>query len=317
MSLFYDLIKIPKKLGKEQVLKYINKYVIPNYPKENTAVIENLALDLIQDVTPIEYGITINKCIVKSFPTFEVFKKNSIDIFNRLNQTALYINTSVIILHKSKDNKWLFIISEIYIGWIPTDKVKVVDFLTFKENLQKESYITIIEPLIIYKDYYLDMGSKLKYDGNIYVYTMNGEEKIEIDSKHYIVGHLKFTKENIFNQAIKYLDFPYNLGDDLDKIDCSAFIRNVFLSCGKSLPRNTYDIKEYLSYDENFIVNDTNIEILHFNGHIALYLFSDRKSHYYIHANSRNMRVTIDSLGPFYLDFKNIIGISHLKSDNI
>lgn len=313
----YNLEKYPSVIKKQDLLKLLNYYHIPPYPLNSDEVIKNTAIDFIPSSIKIKYGITTNKSIIKSFPTNKIFCKNKTDIFNRLNQTALPINSSIIILHQSLDQKWFFILSEAYSGWIEKKYILICNYDNFKQNLHKKDYITIIEPFITYQDYIIDMGCQFNYriKNNLtylLLITKKGLLEIPVTNGQYVFQSMPLKKENVHNLAYKYLDVPYDLGDNLYKVDCSSFIGNILKTCNIIIPRDTKDIIKFLNISNALIPNSSKIQLLHFKGHIALYLYSKKNKDYYIHANAKNMKVTIDFLGEHYLNYQDIIGVSRI-----
>ena len=311
----YDIENYPEVLNKIVILNYIKKYQLPPYPKEKKAVIKNLNIFNIKEKNKIKYAITLNKTIIKIFPTNRIFKKSKEDVFNRTHLTALPINSSVLVIHKSLDKKWVYIISKLYAGWIQEKYVLYVNKENFTSNIYKTNFITVIEPFFKYKKYIFDAGTTFEFSvikdrTYLHLITNRGIRKIFIPKDKFSYGYLKFDKSSVIKEALKFIGIKYYLGDNLCKLDCSSFIGNVLKTFNKIVPRDTKDIIKFLKVSNFIKENDSLVQLIHFRGHIALYLGKYNDKYYYVHASGKRMCVTIDYLGTHYLDFKDIIGVS-------
>ena len=309
-----DLLAISANVNNETIRQLINSYPIPPYPKNNTSILHNLNLSNIS--SDIRYGITTNKTLMRSLPTNKVFTKSPDDIYDRLKLTAIPINTSILILHQSTDHKYLFVMADFYYGWILKKDVYICNIAEFTRNLTKSSPLIITDAFFTYRDLIFDMGTKLNYKINnnqVYaqVYTKQGIQGIPLPNSAYSLKPLKLTWKNITKQASKYLNIPYSLGDDYLAIDCSSMVRNVLSCFNYLIPRDTKDIINYL--DINHSINEPGIKLLHFPGHIAIYLKYKYHKHYYIHASASYHKVVISYLDPSYLSENDLIGVSIIK----
>ena len=315
MISLYDIENYLEILNKNVILNYIKKYQLPSYPKEKKVEIKNLNIFNMEEKKKIKYAITLNKTIIKSFPTNRIFKKSKKDVFNRTHLTALPINSSVLVIHKSLDKKWVYIISKLYTGWIQEKYVLYVNKKNFTSNIHKTNFITIIKPFFKYKKYIFDAVTTFEYSiikdrTYLHLITNRGIKKIFIPKDKFSYGYLKFDRSNVIKEALKFIGIKYYLGDDLYKLDCSSFIGNVLKTFNKIVPRDTKDIIKSLKVSDFIEENDSAVQLLHFKGHIALYLGKNDNKYYYVHASGKRMCVTVDYLGEHYLDFKDIIGVS-------
>lgn len=122
-------------------------------------------------------------------------------------------------------------------------------------------------------------------------------------------------KDRIILFAKKLLNIPYRFGgSSLMGIDCSAYVQKVYGLLGIDLPRSA---REQFHIGETIDKDDLSIGDLvffrtyaSFPSHVGIYLGNDL----FIHASSRNRKVTIDSLNsPYYL--KRFIGAKRLISE--
>ena len=102
----------------------------------------------------------------------------------------------------------------------------------------------------------------------------------------------------LFREAYRYLGVPYHWGGNgADGIDCSAFVKNVFQSCGYTLPRHSSDQTAYgIAVPKDQLGPG---DRLYFGSaasrnitHTGLYLGSG----YFIHASSNSHGVAISQL---------------------
>jgi len=119
-------------------------------------------------------------------------------------------------------------------------------------------------------------------------------------------------QERLILFAEKLLDIPYRFGgNSLFGIDCSAYVKKVYSLIGIDLPRSAREqFQEGMPVDENELsIGDLVFfrTYASFPSHVGIYLGNNL----FIHASSRSMKVTIDSLDtPYYL--KRFIGAKRL-----
>lgn len=113
------------------------------------------------------------------------------------------------------------------------------------------------------------------------------------------VGYLPYTRFNIVNQALKYLDTTYDWGDKYFGKDCSSFILTIFRCFGFYLPRNAdQQEKSFIDKSNSIVFNDDDTSeernekmdrllpgaVLFMKGHVMLYLGKHESTHYIIHS---------------------------------
>ncbi len=278
----YDLETYKKSLKKDELIKLIKSYEMPKKPMYDKYgnlieedfyddVIKNTNLEGIKDVNPVRYGIAIRNTSIRSFPTKEaVFDKQGDIEFDRFQETGCQALEPVVILHESKDRKWLFIQMYNYRGWIKAEDIAIA-----KDKKELFDYINSLSFLVVTGNYiktqsnpfdknvskleftmgtkiYLEEGNVLHQVGNqsvighylIKLPIRNEERNLEfryalISKKEDVnVGYLPYTRENILKQAFKLIGDRYGWGDSLGGRDCSSYIMYIFKTFGIRLPRN-------------------------------------------------------------------------------
>lgn len=124
-------------------------------------------------------------------------------------------------------------------------------------------------------------------------------------------------KDRLILFAKKMLNIPYRFGGNTFMgIDCSAYVQKVFALLDMSLPRTAreqYHVGEPVSKDDLSIGDLVFFRTYaSFPSHVGIYLGNNL----FIHASSRNKKVSIDSLDtPYYL--KRFIGAKRLFNDEM
>ncbi len=233
---------------------------------------ENLNLDALQDNNPIQYGITVRRTLMKTFPTHDTLFKTPGDYeFDRLMETAVYPVEPLVILGISKDQKWYFAQMYNYLAWIPaadvalTAKQTLFDYVNGSDFLiitDKKIYTNFnpLEPNI--SELQLDMGVRIPLASNTEITdTIDGQNpagnfviklpvrdengclvfKLSLISRSDDVhlGYLPYTRENIIKQSFKLQGERYGWGGMFNGRDCTAFMMDIFRTFGIQLPRNS------------------------------------------------------------------------------
>ncbi len=248
----------------------------------------NLNLENIGSVNPIDYGVTVNRTMIRTFPTFEPSYKKKHDIqFDRFMETAIYPWEPLVIYMESKDREWYFGRMYNYMGWIPKIDVALGNKEDIFNYTNKEPFLIVIDKQVFIDNILFDMGVRIpiiKENENSYTILIPLKDKYgnlkvrekEIDiSEAFSKGYLPYTKENIIKQGFKFKGEEYGWGGINNKRDCSAFIMDIHRTFGLKLPRNTsqqglesigktYDIKKTKTIPP--------ATVLYMPGHTMLYL---------------------------------------------
>ncbi|MBD3794731.1 MAG: SH3 domain-containing protein [Epsilonproteobacteria bacterium] len=270
--------------------------------------------------TPIletRFAITTSMTNEKLIPTDRVILKEKGDIkFDRNQNDVLDIATPLAVLHTSKDNLWSFILSPSSFGWVKNSDIAFGTKEEINEFINNPNFIVTTSPKSgltssgVYHDY-VRMGVRLPFvmenndtttvfipfrDGNGKFVTTNAE--LQRSDIHH--GYLDYTQKNIIIQGFKFLNQPYSWGDKNGGIDCSSFIRQVFLTVGIELPRNSLRQSEVGDFAvalpknidrvakqnliKNLSPNGGGTALLHLAGHIVLYLGENNGTSYILHS---------------------------------
>jgi len=294
-------------------------------------IIRNTNINSVKGNTQVKYGMSLKKTSVRSFPVespiFSCTEHSKINNFDRFQEAACFPFEPVLIFHESYDRKWYFVKNYNYIGWVKADdiiiaqdKKQIFDYSNSKDFLMvisKETSLTINEegfsPIIIK----CGMGTRLSLlkpldsnliDNYVVQYPTRGingkllfKNAIINKNDDIIKGNLPYTRYNIINQALKFIDTPYDWGDKFSGKDCSSFILTIYKCFGLLLPRNA-DQQENSFYktDNSFVFKKDDLlknrystinklkpgAALFLQGHVMMYLGKYSGTHYMIHSFS-------------------------------
>ena len=301
------LNQYPKDINRKKLLDMIGKDFTPNFPIDKN-ILENRNLKKIPETILIENAITIKRETLKYLPTNDEFYSSP--IIEENIATVLPYATPILILHHSLDQKWYYIQSSFYRGWILKESILLI---TEQERLlfeKPEKFLVITSPLIPFHDTYLDLGTTFPilgiHDGfyEIFIPTIEGVEIYILSKDICNFGYLSYTKENILTLAYKCIGITYEWGGKNNGIDCSFLIYSIFKTFGFLFPRDTKNQEKVIGLRKINLKGKTELEkkeildsisypaILHKAGHILLAISSTQ----IIHAYGDAKKVILSSL---------------------
>lgn len=277
----YDLKSYRDSFTYDELLSLIKEYKLPEkemYFRNGETVkrdfynyiADSLNITEIKEVNPVQYGITIRKTSLRSFPTeIAVYSRKGDIEFDRFQETSCYAIEPVVVLHESKDKKWYFVQMYNYRGW-----VKATDIAIAKDKGEVFDYLDADDFIVItgnhvrtqsnpYDDdvseIQFDMGTRIPLEkdmpdsvanqsiyGNYVVKLPSRDDKGNLVFKDGLIsikedvhqGYIPYTRANVLNQAFKLIGDRYGWGDSFNGRDCSSFIMYVYKTFGFRLPRN-------------------------------------------------------------------------------
>ena len=312
-----NLEDISENISKEILTNYINSYKIPvknMYSLKGELItkdfydklIFNRNIKSLQNSNKIKYGLTVKKVSLRSFPDetpiFSSLEHSEINNMDRFQQTGCFPFEPLIILHESTDSKWFFVETYNYRGWtkqeniaVAEDKKQVFDYANCEEFLMviakniklntEEILCSMGTKIYLQKstdNYQIKIPSRTK-EGTIKFITTQLKKSPSI-----VEGYLPFTRLNIINQGLKFLDDKYDWGDRFTGKDCSSFILTIYKTFGFRIPRDADEQEQCSDYSLKFNNQDTlnSLElgdILFMEGHVMLYIGEYKGTHYMLH----------------------------------
>lgn len=312
-----------KKILDDRVSWYINKkyykengeFIFPDFYISLTDSIDTGTKPFLN----IRYAITTHYSDVRVFPTKEkVLSSVSSNDIDRIQEESLDMGAPLIVLCQTKDKQWSYVVAKTEEGWVETKNLAITNRKNFIEWLNVKNFVVVIEDkadiftgkkVLNFVDY-VRMGSKFPYYPeekykNSYVIKIPSRnqkgllefKKAFINKRDVHIGYLDYTQRYALKLAFKHLNEPYGWGGSGGEQDCSGYLSQIFNCFGILLPEtSTQKIKcgkitEFKKNDANEIKNISivknaaeGISFVFFPGHIMLYIGSEDKTPYIIHA---------------------------------
>jgi hypothetical protein len=282
-------------------------------------IIRQMDLAAIPDKIHLRYGLVVHYANQRVLPTAYALyaEKGDVD-FDELQNSSLDVGTPVLILHQTRDGRWIYGKTQHSSGWVQARDVATADISDIKRYAARDRFVVVTaskadiftnRELTRYYDY-ARMGTVLpllKDDGNMVAVKIptRNLDGILLEVCGYLkkdqisIGFLPYTPRTMINQAFKMLNSPYGWGGMYGEQDCSSFMQEIFSTAGIVLPRNTDQqaqvgmLSASFSGQENSDVRlaalkhkaAPGITTLYMKGHIMLYLGIVEGRPYAIHAS--------------------------------
>ncbi|MFN8370558.1 MAG: SH3 domain-containing protein [Bacteriovoracaceae bacterium] len=181
-----DIFNYPENLPKDELLKFLNVYKIPEeggrFDTKNqklsksywNKIKDNLNLDEVKANNPVKYAISVEKIQLRGFPTSDIVWAEENDLeFDSFQETDADVLTPMVVLHESADKNWYLVQLREYLGWTRKEGIafaKNRDELKVFERPEKFLVVTgshVVSGTIpvtmgeVYKTYSFMMGTKI------------------------------------------------------------------------------------------------------------------------------------------------------------
>lgn len=182
--------------------------------------------------------------------------------FDYFQETALWANTPLQILHLSRDKQWGYVISPIYKGWVSMQAIALVDqeFIsawTTGQYARPLSDNLVLNPKGSLFAIKAKMGMLLPYSeldnqaDSLEVFIASSTEnqqarllKARVAKKELAFGDFPFEEKTLKPLVNALLGRPYGWGGALENRDCSSMIRDLMSTYQIWLPRDSGDQME-------------------------------------------------------------------------
>lgn len=240
--------------------------------KELDALVANLGLEAVPAQVPAPHGLVVRRADLRTFPTrLRVFNAPGNTDIDRFQESALFPGMPVVVIHRSGDGQWLFVISAKYAAWVEQSAVAEGPAEQVQAYLQRSPRLIVTgatartvhspqRPEV--SDLQLEMGIDLpllaqwpadelvngQHPYTSYVVQLpvrKDDGRLELvpalvpRSADVATRYLDLTPANLLRQSFKFLGERYGWGHSYDTRDCSGFVSEVYRSFGVQLPRNT------------------------------------------------------------------------------
>lgn len=243
--------------------------------KADAAYYEDLQAKLQKDSVPktvtVRFGVMSENALLRAFPTTDPSYEFPNDFeFDYFNDTLLKIGEPLAVLHET-DEGWLYVQSESYRGWLKEQSVALASKEQAAAAAKDEPFLVVsANRVTLNENVYnptasgleLFMGTRLPLlpaekapktvDGvsseSGYVVLLpvrdsqgrySQVQALVPYSADVHVGYLPYTAENVLRQGFKLLGDRHGWSGQQKSRDATALVRDVFLSFGFSLPRNS------------------------------------------------------------------------------
>lgn len=277
----YDLQAYPESLSRQELTTLLTTATLPTQTLYNKGVSikkeyyqaldKNRNINQVKDNNPVQYGFTVKRADLRTFPTMDAALETPKDIeFDQFQETAVEALQPLIVLHSSKDKKWFYVQTYNYRGWIQKETIGLTDKAEWRNYQNPTNFLIVTGPSLSlgYNPYSstlselrLGMGTKLPLAndsevpdlvdnqspaGNyvIKVPTRNSQGHVVFKpalvsvAKDVHEGYLPYNYSTLLTQAFKLQGERYGWGSSLQSHDCSSFTRDVYSVFGFQLPRN-------------------------------------------------------------------------------
>jgi hypothetical protein len=259
---------------------------------------------------------------LRGLPTHLPFYQRADDYpFDMLSYPQVKLNEPLRVLHTSRDGVWLFVETGYTNGWIEARDVALVD-RDFMQSWMQAPHLVVVRDYAPVPDgrgvgvFRSKVGTLLPMlrsdeDGWEVAVASAGEggraqsRPVRLPRATAMRFPLEFTRENIALVGNQLLGEPYGWGEIYDLRDCSAMLRDFYLSFGIWLPRTSADqiasvpkrialAQRTPSLKEEMIRNEgiPFLTLLYKPGHIMLYVGVDNEGRPLLFHNAWSVRLT-------------------------
>lgn len=323
-----DLLSLSNKFSKSYIKDAVEGLKMPsNLTKANgggysqgqkNQWLNNRAINRIKDTTA-RYAVALQRTLIRTLPTADGNIKGGYHDY--FAEDAVNPWEMMMVLHKSSDGKWCFVMTENYMGWVMQKDIAY----TTKDELaayNKLDFYVVTEPKINLNGWNMDMGTKIpQREGRPLLPKADDKGNLSVSAGKRTAalhtGYLPYTEYKLVEQALKFEGEPYGWGGSRNSHDCSSFIEDIHKVFGIKLPRNTSHQEAPALKGRVSIAGKSKGQkraeiqkkgpgaVIYMKGHVALFLGKDAKGKdMIIHQNgsTRDCAITALDFGGSYLN---------------
>lgn len=205
-------------------------------------------------------GVMIQNSSLRAMPTSRMIfldptKAGEGFPFDYLQTSAIYANEPVVISHYSKSKKWIYVVASFASGWVRSSEVAFVDDDLASRIESCDLVVSTRDKEAIYNENGLFLfGSRVGmifYKPQIYAKSHKAlafardldaksvEMLVDLDPSVFKPLPLELNMANIEQIYAELYKNIYGWGGMYDERDCSSMVRDLFMTFGKWLPRNS------------------------------------------------------------------------------
>lgn len=234
----------------------------PNHAMGNYHPFSLELIKTIQNNLPKANVAWVNQCAIstettylRKLPTNEFFFKNARHAgegypFDYFQESSLWIGTPLWICQSSMDKRWYFVKSPYGAGWVLAQHLTLLTQKETAQWIEAPKVVVTKDNLILqsnYQAYQLKIGTLLPLDAdqNLLVPCKNPTNTLYIDRipmegiTDVHTFPLKFNSTNVKQILGELINKKYSWGGLGGSRDCSAILKDYFMTFGIWLPRNS------------------------------------------------------------------------------
>lgn len=234
----------------------------PHSKAQRLAIVDNANVGAFPNF--MKHGIVIAHTDLRRVPTikpgFDKYSKAGEGYpFDYFQETNLWANTPVLMVHASKDKQWCYVVSPYYKGWVAMRDMAIVDN-TFKKQWQNGQYCHPTSDVLNLShevsNYAINakIGMLLPYQeindnpNEVAVFYAVSDENqrakiltTKVAKSDVAFSDYEFNENNLKKLVSNLLGKPYGWGGYLENRDCSSMIRDLLGTFNIWLPRDSKD----------------------------------------------------------------------------
>jgi hypothetical protein len=211
-----------------------------------------------------QQGITIRHTNIRRLPIaqpgYDRYDKAGEGFpFDYFQETALWANAPVLVLHKSTDGAWSYVLTASYKGWIPTNDLALTDEKFMKEWERGQYCAVMTDEIAVHSK-----GGRFLFTGKLgmllphvpkgddastrqvyaAVSNANGQAVIktcQLNNQQVLPKPLPFDGKYLQRTISELHGNPYGWGGFWENRDCSSSIKDLYVPFGIWVPRNSAD----------------------------------------------------------------------------
>lgn len=218
---------------------YIDDRLMTKEDLEN--IKDNRNVGGIPSIVVPQVGFTTESLNMRLYPTNHTIHRGN-DKFDSNQYTRISAFAPVLILHRSKDMEFYYIMTDFMRGWVPAGKVKMYSQVAFS-GIQQMPFIRVVKDNTTIGSVKYGIGDKvplLAQDSEkIVVLTPEGSYTTALKDGSFVIGNAVYDETLMKSMAESLLDNPYDWGGKEGYRDCSAYVRDLWRVFGADIPRSS------------------------------------------------------------------------------
>ena len=215
---------------------------------------KNCALDRLTGDQQVQYAVTTARTNLRLLPTATGWYSSPNDVnYDDLQGSAVDPAQAVVVLAFSQDRRFAFVETDTYQGWAAVDQLAFTDRQTWSDYHQPKDFavVTSHQTTLSTKEatQLYQMGAVIpctSHKDNLSLWLPQADKNHRLVIRKTLIsasenlhhGFLPYTRNNLIQQAFRFLGDEYGWGGQNNSVDCSSFTQDVYRSFGIVIPRD-------------------------------------------------------------------------------